>query len=307
VLSGNVGIRLIGTAVATQGAVADAVGNQAPINLHTNYANVLPQMNLKAEFSPNTTVRVSAYQTLTRQDFGTLAPQVTLDFLFHIGGAGNPNLRPLSATNFDLGIEHHDAANNSSYVNLFFKRVVGFVQNEVHQEVYFGQTFDITRPENGGVGKVWGAEIGITRFLVNLPPFLKGLGFQANYTYVNSVAPSPISTATLPLEGLSKDSFNLIGFYERARVSARLAYNYRSPYVITSVTNGVVGFTSDWSQAQAVLDGSISYALMPCLKLTADFANLGNLRSRSYYTDPRLRHNVMETDRRATIGLRFTY
>jgi len=46
---------------------------------------------------------------------------------------------------------------------------------------------------------------------------------------------------------------------------------------------------------------------MPCLKLTADFANLGNLRSRSYYTDPRLRHNVMETDRRATIGLRFTY
>ena len=38
---------------------------------------------------------------------------------------------------------------------------------------------------------------------------------------------------TLPFPGLSKDNGNLIGYYEKGSFGVRVAYNWRSAYLIT--------------------------------------------------------------------------
>ena len=45
----------------------------------------------------------------------------------------------------------------------------------------------------------------------------------------------------LPLEGLSRNSFNLAGIYEKYGVSARVAYNWRSDWLVTTAGNGTGG------------------------------------------------------------------
>ena len=45
----------------------------------------------------------------------------------------------------------------------------------------------------------------------------------------------------LPLEGLSKYSYNLAGYYEKGIVSVRLAYNWRSRYLLSTNVNGTQG------------------------------------------------------------------
>jgi outer membrane receptor protein involved in Fe transport len=64
---------------------------------------------------------------------------------------------------------------------------------------------------------------------------------QANFTYIDaeSVLPAQLIGAIPPggsdsprLPGVSEYSYNLVALYERKEFSARLAYNYRSDFVL---------------------------------------------------------------------------
>jgi len=70
------------------------------------------------------------------------------------------------------------------------------------------------------------------------PGWLKGLGLQANYTYLDSASINVIPGQNVPLQNLSRQSYNLIGMYERGDVSGRIAYNWRDKFV-----SGVVNIT----------------------------------------------------------------
>jgi len=103
--------------------------------------------------------------------------------------------------------------------------------------------------------KIYGVEAAYQRFFDFLPKPFDGLGIQANGTYVkNSGVPNagltPVGStggnqtntgnagsALDPgsLEGLSKWTYNLVGMYEKKKISARVAYNWRSKYLVTVV------------------------------------------------------------------------
>lgn len=91
---------------------------------------------------------------------------------------------------------------------------------------------------------------------------------QANYTFVDSTGgrntiPDPIDVVArtapveLPLEGLSRRSYNLVGIYEKGPVSLRLAYNWRSRYLLTS--SDVITRLPIWNEDFGQLDGSFFY------------------------------------------------
>ena len=84
----------------------------------------------------------------------------------------------------------------------------------------FGRDWQVDTTVNGDKGTVKGFEIGYSQFYDELPGLLRGLGMQANFTYVDSKGGSPTpgpsgDSATvppgLPLEGLSKKSYNVVG------------------------------------------------------------------------------------------------
>src|SRR5690606_8029261 len=85
-------------------------------------------------------------------------------------------------------------------------------------------------------GIIQGFEVGYSQFFDFLPGILSGLGFQGNYTYVDSKgAPGPTAGDTtppdLPLEGLSPKAYNLMLMYQRGPIEARLAYNWRERWL----------------------------------------------------------------------------
>ncbi|MEW5903646.1 MAG: TonB-dependent receptor, partial [Pseudomonadota bacterium] len=94
----------------------------------------------------------------------------------------------------------------------------------------------MSRPQNSSLAYIKGLELGYQQFYDFLPGWLNGLGLQANYTYVDSRTPSSVLGTDAPLANLSKNSYNIVGMYEKGAVSARIAYNWRSAFM-SSVAN----------------------------------------------------------------------
>lgn len=96
--------------------------------------------------------------------------------------------------------------------------------------------------------KVSGIEIGGQTFLDALPAPFKGIGISANYTLLDSESPGDsymdingVTKTGLPIQGLSKYNANVTLMYEYKKLSARLAYSWRSEYLMSTTANGTSG------------------------------------------------------------------
>jgi iron complex outermembrane recepter protein len=335
-VDGNIGVRVVKTKVNTSGfsvqtpQATDANGNPidgngainyVPITADSDYTKVLPSLNLRFRFTPKLQLRLAASKGLTRPDFTQLNPNINItEFNSGAGtrtaSTGNANLRPLEATQFDASLEYYFSRTGSLYAAGFYKKVDGFIANVTTTETYnFGRgpfTVDVTRPVNGDNGKIKGFEVGGNTFFDFLPGFLSGFGAQANFTYVDSKAPSPDATDNegnqliVPLEQLSKTSYNIIGFYDRGPLSARVAYNWRSKYVVTTRGNGS-GNLPIFNDARGQLDASVTYTVTPNFALTVDGTNLTDTENRTYYGIESRPQSAVLNDRRISITARLTY
>ncbi|WP_313433614.1 TonB-dependent receptor [Novosphingobium sp.] len=332
-LDGNIGVRVVKTKVSTDGfivqtpqVIIDGQPGNGPISyvalgVNSNYTKALPSLNLRYHFNDKLQLRLAASKGLTRPDFSQLNPNINI-VEFNSGSglrtasSGNPYLKPLEAKQFDASLEWYFSQTGSLYGAAFYKKVDGFIANITSTETYdFGNgpfNVDVTRPLNGDNGKIKGFEIGGNTFFDFLPGVLSGFGVQANFTYVDSKAPSPDAAdnegnqLSVPLELLSKYSYNLIGFYDKGPLSARVAYNWRSKYVVTTRGNGS-GNLPIFNDARGQLDASITYTFTPNFALTLDGVNLTNTENRTYYgIASRPQSNVLN-DRRISLTARLTY
>jgi outer membrane receptor protein involved in Fe transport len=112
------------------------------------------------------------------------------------------------------------------------------------------------------------------------------------------------SQAALPLEGMSKWAYNLFAMYEKHGVSARLAYNWRSGYLLTTSAANIN--EPVWSRSYGQLDGSIFYNVWKNVKVGVQATNL--LASRTYlevgYANRHPLYSSNVTDRRVALVLR---
>ena len=251
--------------------------------------------------------------------------------------AYNPYLKPTSAWQFDLSLENYFGNVGQFSAALFYKKFDNYIQYGIFNvNVTRGgttRTVQVTGPANGKGAKIEGFELDYQRFFDFLPGLLNGLGMQANLTFVkNSGVPNanltPVGnaggnitnagnagTALDPgtLEGLSKWSYNLVGMYEKGRVSARLAYNWRSKYLVTAVDCCV--YLPVWQAGSGFLDASIRYRLTDAIELSVEGSNLLNTKTKllQQVTDMASpEHKIILTpngwfqnDRRLILGVRW--
>ena len=141
----------------------------------------------------------------------------------------------------------------------------------------------MSRPQNANIADIKGVEVGYQQFYDFLPGWLSGLGLQANYTYVDSETLDSTLGEKVPLQNLSKNSVNLIGMYEKGRVSARLAYNWRDKF-LSGVTNVVgVGALPIYTKAYGWLDASLAYRYSDKVTFALEGLNLLRTVRTSYY------------------------
>lgn len=312
-LDGNFGLRVVQTHERVAGFQSvPASGAVAPIKVDSRYTDYLPSANLRYQLSPGLYLRASASKTLTRPNFDQLSPSLTLlpntiNPLQNQGSAGNPELKPVRADNLDLALEKYIGKNTALYATGFLKKVDGFVGTLSKPEVVDGVSYQVTRPRNSAAADIRGLELGYQQFYDFLPGWLGGLGLQANYTYVDSETADRNLGQKVPLQNLSKHSLNLIGMYEKGRVSARLAYNWRDTFLSGVAQVVGVGALPIYTRAYGWLDASLSYRVSDKISLAIAGSNLlGTMRSSYYGVETRPQNNwINDTQVSVSVSARF--
>ncbi len=299
------------------------------------YTNVLPSLNLRGFVTDTLQARFAVSRAILRPEMYQLQPFTNLSINFqpdgytlnpttpYTGTGGNPNLEPLKATNYDASLEWYFAPTGSITFAAFHKDLKDYIFSGSSTESYTngGVTNDflITRYTNGDKGKIDGFELAYQQFYDFLPGALSGLGFQANFTYVDSSGGRNTSQdilsgdqnsgagAELPLEGLSKTSYNAALLYEKFGISARLAYNWREEYLMTTSAANVNApvWASDYGQ----LDGSIFYNITSDVKIGVQSTNILNERTVLKVGNETRKppYNWVDTDRRIAVVLRAAF
>jgi iron complex outermembrane recepter protein len=143
--------------------------------------------------------------------------------------------------------------------------------------------YRVTRPGNTGDGSLKGFELGYQQFYDFLPGLLKGFGLQANYTYMDGDTTNVDTGLELPITGLSKQSFNVVGLYVRGPLSARLAYNWRDDFL--DVRNIAAGYDLHVNTTKQ-LDGQLTYRLNDKFTVSLEGVNLLDTEFKDYFVDP---------------------
>jgi TonB-dependent receptor len=244
-------------------------------------------------------------------------------------GSGNPMLRPTMAKQADLTAEWYFAPTGSFTAALFHKKLSDVIINQSYNFALPDvngtmHDFVTTGPVNGANGTAKGIELAYQQYFDMLPGWLAGFGVQANYTYVKSSQDlyHPVYKAycsggsgadnlnlnlngcdvdgrtfgNLPLNGLSKNSYNLALLFDRGPISARVAYSWRSKSlqaINANGTNGGDGTDTNpnsptfgqhnvqyalptWSDAYGQVDASIFYKITENLSFGLEAQNLNN-------------------------------
>lgn len=309
-IDGALGVRAVRTETDIGGTLLDD-GVPSPITRSNRYTDVLPNASVRLRFSDQLQLRLGATETRTRPNFDQLNPSTTYgtpsaiciqdpqdENCVRTASGGNPDLDPLESRNYDLSLEYYFSPTGSATLALFRRDVKGFISNfttDVDDPTY--RVLRITRPENGGKGRLQGAEFAFTSFLDfdALPEWARDFGIQANYTYIDNGAElGPTLAASLPgkprIPGVSKNAYNLVLMYERPEFSARLAYNWRSKWVqeyaqINDPALGPIGEDGYPTGAtgptlplvqddRGTLDLSLNYTPVPSLTFAFDVSNI---------------------------------
>ena len=284
--------------------------------------------------------RLQAYTTLSQSvsstTTGTGADQVTnVTSVGHVGEAvGNPMLRPTTSRNIDLTAEWYFAKAGSLTFGLFDKRLKDII---INQNASYQLTdtsgrvidFSVATPVNGARGTARGAEIAYQQYFDRLPGWLSGFGMQVNYTHVKSKRDlynpvfSPYCSAQagaaninlningcdtdgrtfgdLPLQYLSRNSYNFAALYDKGPWSARLAWSWRSKSLLGNNNNGTNGVDTNpdsptfgqnviawglpiWADDYGQLDGGVSYKFNENFRLDFQGQNLTDAKYKQIMT-----------------------
>lgn len=273
-------------------------GGSSPDTAVNKYTKWLPSLNLKFGLSQDLILRVAASEDFARPSLADVRNFLTfgLDANGNVTTtSGNPFLKPITAETADASLEWYFAGSRvgSLVFDVFAKNIHDYIyQNTITRSITSnGVTADVLvrGPANyTGTGKVRGFEISYQQVYDFLPGLLGGFGLSANYTHVTSkgvpnsflnggsvVNTPPTGLGTLPLAQLSKHTFNIEPFYEKGPISLRVAYNWRSKFLLTEA-DVIQPYFPIWNAATGTLDASAFYSITPKLKIGVQATNLTN-------------------------------
>jgi len=202
----NAGLRVENTDVGylghTQANSADTVGLVIARGSRS-YTDLFPSVQLRYAIDEYTNLRAAFTRGIARPDYIQLAPYVNT-----VGAEsasvtsaitiGNPALLPEYSWNTDVLFEHYfhsvgvlsGGAFYKQISNLIFQRVAEYDGPISGYDGYF-----VSQYQNGPSAELWGVEADYQQHLTFLPGALRGIGFDVNWTHVESRATVPIDTA----------------------------------------------------------------------------------------------------------------
>lgn len=227
-----------------------------------------------------------------------------------IGSGGNPELAPMESIQYDIALEWYFSDVGQLSGTLFHKNLSNyFIKGSNYRQITnestgVSQIVDVGSTINGAKAKMDGFELSYQQFFWGM---FDGFGVQATYTYVDaSGVPNNqidyadeveqlnsdddpdndvnadvlrVSLDNVPLQGQSKDTANLVGMYEKYGWNIRLAYNWRSKYLLT--TRDVISKVPLYYDDHGQLDGSVFYNINDNFTVGLQATNLTDSQSKT--------------------------
>ena len=199
-----------------------------PITTESDYAYLLPSLDMKLELTAEVHLRFDASRTLTRPAINFLTPVLNVGSVPRVGAltatGGNPALKPYLSDNFDFAVEWYYQQNSYASVNVFVKDVTNFIvqgtQRQTINDVIDPTTgqpavYTVSQRVNGPDATVNGFELAWQHVFGDT-----GFGFNANVTLVDTDKPydrNDISQSGFAVTGLA-DSANFVGVLRQERL-----------------------------------------------------------------------------------------
>jgi TonB-dependent receptor len=277
------GVRAEHTAFAAAG-VRTSGGAITPLQRSRSYTNWLPALQLRYDLDRDTSLRSAWTNAVVRANFSQLAPGIALASATE-ATIGNPDLNPLKSHNLDLGVERVIGNDGALSAYLFYKDIKDFTYttNLAGSGQWAGYT-SATTYANGDTAKVNGIELSWQQPLRMLPAPFNGLLLGANGALTDSRASiarfdgktGAMAARRIPLPGQSDRVMNLTLGYEAGPLSTRIAFNYKSPYLLELGSDILNGAQDRIVDTQKQVDFSLSWQLAKGVQLSFDVANLNN-------------------------------
>lgn len=261
------------------------------------------------------------------------------------GYGGDPKLKPQISNNVDMSLEWYGQNQSAAHIGFFYKAINDYLEygtfnSQLTVRLPDGTSptlpFQVTNFYNASTATVRGFELGATKFFDFLPDPFDGLGVDANFTYIDSRSPGDQSCQLfpaespppagapcgsnqpihgLPVEQLSKYNYNLTGMYEKGPWSARLAYNWRSQYLLVASGANGTGSLPVFSAPYGQLDFGSSYRINDHFTFGVDGQNvtatvaktLMGVKNDPVYGDQQYNRNWFVSDRRFIASIKFSY
>ncbi|KQZ79930.1 TonB-dependent receptor [Rhodanobacter sp. Root561] len=303
---------------------------QAVVEAYTNastrkrYNKLLPSFNIAWTFADDFVLRAAGSQAMARANYTDLAQlgsltNNTVDYYNDrkqfgapppgwYGSGANADLKPFTATQFDLAGEWYYAPHSVVGIDLFQKKVKNFVVpvtvNNITVDVGGTQEnfLQYSTNANGRSGTSKGIE------LYTQHTFDSGFGYIANYT-LNKTNETPVSLGDTQvgkseLIGSAKYAANVSLFYEKHGLLLRASDNWTG-----RTMQGLAAGLPIYSQPYHQIDLNGDYEFNKHLMVTASIINLTKSTPHSYLgSDTRARLNSLEyAGRQYYVGLTYKF
>ncbi|WP_041523918.1 TonB-dependent receptor [Gilvimarinus agarilyticus] len=269
-VSGNVGVNVIETDLAIR---QNLVGPNYPhsgtgpdigdVITERSYTDVLPSANVNYTVTDDLVLRLGYGETMMPVDMLQWGGGKTVGQTFNtdcacmrienVSFAGNPDLDPTRSSTLNLSAEWYLGAASMVSATYFELDIDSFVVNGTIQ-VLEPDADGVNRGPNNGYwtaaalvqgtgGSVEGVELQAKMAFSDITDgFMSNFGFDVNYTLSESSQDAiGFNGEELPFPNNSEDTYNLVGWFENDFLSARLAYNFRSPRLITGGNDNTGG------------------------------------------------------------------
>ena len=332
-LSGNIGLKvietdlyvkqnLVGAALPHSGLGPD-IGDSVT---ERSYTDELISLNLAYQLNEEVILRAAYSENMQALDLASWGGGKNVgktingdcDCLRVTGGSlsGNPSLNPWRSENWSLSAEWYTGDASMAFLATYNIDIESFTT---------GGTIMLDEPDDDGInrgphpfttniqgegGSVSGVEVGakiaFSDFLGN-DSILANVGLDVNYTYTDSEQENKdVQGNDLKFPGMSEDTYNAVVWYENDTFSARLAWNSRSPRLITiggAAVGGQALYQDDYSQ----LDFNATYDFNENVSFYVNGSNITEEYQQTYleFEKQKAFQNVYEA--RWTVGTRVTF
>jgi TonB-dependent receptor len=267
----------------------DTSGNDLPgyfSTSSTTYDEPLPSLQVNWRPDGATVYRASIVQSYERPAFFQLGGGAQISV--NADGSttetkGNPNLKPIIATNYDLSGEWSNSVGGAASLAGFYKHIGDYIYDNNAQNNFVNAVstqqglVEIVQPTNGGSGHVYGVEMSFRQKFQNMPAPIDGLGISGNVTWEQSAV--MVIGSQQRAQNQPNWTANASLFYEKDGYHADLSYRYIDSYITNyGVLDGTVA-TNEWIQPTQQVNISFGYDFPIGVKTNFSVQNVTNERS----------------------------